>query len=364
MKIRNIIKVLFVSLTTLLMFGQSNAQESDSALVQIGYDIAVPADEISSSVGLATAKDLSKYWAVDPTDALFGQIPGLMVLQNGGDESSTMYVRGQANLDNISTPLVLIDGFERSLRAITVNEIESVSVLKDAAATVIYGQRGANGVVLITTKRGIDEGLKVDLSYERSTNTIFRMPQMLDAFGYANAMNEALALDGQDYLYSREQLDAYKNGTYPDYYPNVNWFDEVLKKTGFYNDFNGTFRGGAGKTRYFVSINYVGGEAQTKQDRNPYNYSTQFTYNRANIRTNLDIEVTKTTMLKFNLSGRISGTNRPGKATGQNLFSNLYGTPSNAHPVMFEDGKWGGTPVYGQNPVAEMSRFVLMFARL
>ena len=278
-------------------------------------------------------------------------------MQNGGDwwtQSVTFRVRGQSNLSNTSAALVLIDGFERSLAAITVAEIESISVLKDASALALYGQRGANGVILVTTKRGIEEGLSVDVSYERSFNQPFRLPQMLDAYGYANAMNEALFLDGQDYLYTKEQLDAYKDGTYPDYYSSVNWFDEALREYGYIDDFNATFRGGKGRTRYFVSMNYLGGEGLLDQSLDMNNYSTQLNYGRANIRTNLDIELTKTTMLKFNLAGRVSGTNRPGKATSANLFSNLYNIPSNAFPVYYSDGLWGGSPTYTQNPIAEV----------
>ncbi|MCD6355317.1 MAG: SusC/RagA family TonB-linked outer membrane protein, partial [Prolixibacteraceae bacterium] len=358
MNIKNSIKILFVSLAVILSIGQVFAQEQDSSVVNLGYGVTVTSDEATVATGVTHAKDLSKFFAINPTNALFGQIPGLTVLQNGGDwwgQSATMLVRGQANLDNTSAPLVLIDGFERSLATITVAEIESISVLKDAGATAIYGQRGANGVILVTTKRGIKEGMKVDFSYERSMNQPFRMPEMMDAYGYANAMNEALALDGQDYRYSKEQLDAYKNGTYPGYYPNVNWFDEVLRNTGFVNDVNATFSGGKGRARYFVSLNYLGGQGLLKQDRNSANYSTQLNYDRANIRTNLDIEVTKSTMLKFNLAGRVSGTNRPGKATSSNLFGTLYGTPANAFPVQYEDGRWGGSAVYARNPVADVN---------
>lgn len=358
MNIKKNIIYLFVSMAGMFHFGQVAAQDLDS-VVNIGGAVRVTSNEASSAVGVATAEDLSKFFAINPENALFGQIPGLTVLQNGGNwwaQSPTLRVRGQANLDNTSAPLILIDGFERSISTLTLNEIESVSVLKDAGATAIYGQRGANGVILVTTKRGGGEGMKVDFSYERSTNQAFRMPEMLDAYGYANAMNEALALDGQDYLYSREQLDAYKNGTYPEYYPNVNWFDEVLRSSGYVDDVNATFRGGKGRTRYFVSLNYLGGEGLLKQDRlGDVNYSTQLKYNRANIRTNLDIEVTKSTMMRFNLAGRISGTNRPGYSTADNLFSLLYDTPSNAYPVQYEDGKWGGTPIHAWNPVANVN---------
>lgn len=358
MKIRNIIKVLFVSLTSLLTIGQSKAQESDSTQVNLGYGVTLAANETTAATGVATAKDLSKYFAINPSNALFGQIQGLTVQQNGGDwwnQSANLFVRGQANLDNTSAPLILVDGFERNLSTLTVAEIETVTVLKDVGATAIYGQRGANGVILVTTKRGLDEGMKVDISYEYSTNKAFRMPQMLDSYGYANAMNEALTLDGQDNLYSKEQLDAYKNGTYPEYYPNVNWFDEVLDNTGFVHDFNSTFRGGKGRTRYFVALNYMDGSGMLKQDRNNSSNSTQLSYRRANLRANLDIALTKNTLLKFNMAGRISGTNRPGKSTSKKLFENLYGTPSNAYPIQYDNGVWGGSSTYPSNMIADVN---------
>jgi TonB-linked SusC/RagA family outer membrane protein len=359
MNIRNLVKVLFVSLIGLLTIGQLKAQGSDTTkVVNLGYGTTLVEEESTVATGVATAKDLSKYFAIDPANALYGQIPGLTVMQDGGvwwAQSPSFLVRGISTFNNNAAPLVLIDGFERSLSTITVAEIESVTVLKDAGATAIYGQRGANGVILVTTKRGTDEGMKVDFSYEYSANQPFRMPKMLDANGYANAMNEALALDGQDYLYSKEQLDAYKNGTYPEYYPNVNWFDEVLANTGMVHDFNTTFRGGIGRTRYFVALNYMDGNGLLKQDRNTNSYSTQLNYRRANMRANLDIELSKTTMMKFNMAGRISGFNRPGNSTSSVLFSTLYGTPSNAFPVQYSDGKWGGTPIYAWNPVADVN---------
>lgn len=359
MNLKIFIIVLFISLAGFLSHGQSVAQKSDSTLVQLGYDVKLTSNETSFAVGVATAEDLSRYFAINSSNALYGQIPGLTVLQNGGnwwDQQSTLLVRGQANLGNTSSPLILIDGFERWISAITVEEIENVTILKDAASTALYGQRGANGVILITTKRGLDKGMKINVSYEHSINQPFRMPEMLDAYGYANAINEAFTLEGMDHRYSGDQLDAYRDGTHPEYYPNVNWFDEVLRNTGFVNDVNVTFRGGKGKTRYYVALNYLGGEGLLKQDRNRNNYSTQLSYNQANLRVNLDIDLTKTTMMKFNLAGRISGFNRPGKIAPNNIFSVLYETPANAYPVQYaEDGMWGGTPVFGRNLIADVN---------
>jgi TonB-linked SusC/RagA family outer membrane protein len=352
MNIKNIIQYLFISIVGILSTGELSAQIEDTTAVNSGY--VENENYTSDAVGVAKASDLAKISAINPKNALYGQIPGLSVLQNGGDwwaQDPNFLVRGQSNFGSYSAPLVLVDGFERSLSAITISEIQSISVLKDASATAIYGQRGANGVIMVTTKRGLAEGMKVDFSYERSVNQPFRMPEMLDAYGYASAMNEALQLDGQESRYSRLKLDAYNNGTFPIEYPNVNWFKEVLRQTAFTDNVNATFQGGEGKTRYFVSLNYLGGEGLLKHDRNTNDYSTQLEYQRANIRTNLDISLSKSTMLKFNLMGRISGTNNPGVSNGNQIFAQMYGIPAGAHAIQNANGTWGGTSVYNQNPV-------------
>ena len=170
MNIKNLIIILFVSLGSILDVGQLMAQEQDSSLVNLDNEGTKISNKTNSAIGVVGAEDLSKFSAINPTNALYGQIPGLTVLQNGGDwwtQSATMYVRGQSNLSNTSAPLVLIDGFERNLATITVSEIEKVEVLKDAGALAIYGQRGANGVILITTKRGISDGMEINFSYEK-----------------------------------------------------------------------------------------------------------------------------------------------------------------------------------------------------
>ncbi|TLX78203.1 SusC/RagA family TonB-linked outer membrane protein [Labilibacter sediminis] len=324
--------------------------------VDLGYGVSINEKEMTSAVSTVHSQQLSKYSVANPGNALFGQLSGLTVLQNGGDiwsQNPTLFVRGVATMGNKS-PLVLVDGYERNLASLSLVEIESVSVLKDAAATAIYGVKGANGVILVTTKRGSQEKLKISASYEYGMNQPFRMPQMLDAHGYANAYNEALILDGKSPRYSVSQLDAYKNGTYPDYYPNVDWLDEIMNDNGQSHELNLSFTGGSKVARYYTTINYVNQTSLMNGKSNIYGASTEAKFEKLNIRTNLDIDVTKSTLLKVNLAGRLLGYNRPGVNT-ENIFSLAYRLPSNAYPVKYEDGRWGGSTLYGDNPMAQIN---------
>lgn len=321
--------------------------------LSLGYNMKQNISEVSAAIGAVTSADLSKYSTIDAGNALFGQIPGLTVLQTGGDwwaQAPMMFVRGRSTMEN-AAPLVLVDGFERDLSMLSLQEIESVSVLKDAVSLALYGQRGANGVILITTKRGVEKPMDVDVSYERSVNQPFRMPEMLDAYGYARAVNEALTLDGQTPRYSDTQLNAYKNNTFPTIYPDVDWMDEVLRNNGSTQEVNATFSGGASSARYFVTLNYLDGEGLLNTHDDGRSYSTQLEYEKLNFRTNVDVDLTPSTAFNIGLGGKISGNNRPGR-TAANIFNNLYNTPSAAFPVKHENGAWGGTSLYSGNPIA------------
>lgn len=313
-------------------------------------------DATTFAISTLSAEQLSKYSVTNPGNALYGQLPGLTVLQNGGDiwsQNPSFFVRGVATLGP-KAPLVLVDGFERDLGSLSVAEIESISVLKDAGALAIYGVKGANGVILVTTKRGSVDKLTIDASYEYGVNQPFRMPEMLDAYGYANAVNEALILDGKAPRYSVSELDAYKNGTYPDYYPNVDWLDEIMKEYGLSHELNLSFTGGTKAARYYTTINYMNQTGLMNEQDMGYDFSTQSKFEKLNIRANMDIDVTKSTLLKINLAGRLLGYNRPGRSAS-NIISSASRLPSNAYPVKYEDGAWGGSNVYGDNPLAQIN---------
>ena len=226
---------LFIACT--LFAAASPAQVKDSVQnavslkeridTEYGRGISFEMQESTAASASATAEDMSHKTSINPSNMLYGLIPGLQVLQNSDNvwaDGAKFYVRGVGTLGNKS-PLILVDGFERSINQLSADEIESVTVLKDAASTSLYGIKGANGVIYVKTKRGFDSAPVIDFSYQFNVSTPNRLPNFVDGHTYANAMNEALSNDELSPRYSSQELDAFKNQTHPDFYPNVNWFD-------------------------------------------------------------------------------------------------------------------------------------------
>lgn len=331
-----------------------NSPDSKSARVLRGFNIQ-GCKEGSTAAISTVYSDEFRSSTLNPGNALYGMLPGLSVMQGQSvawDNSPAMSVRGIGTF-NVGTPLVLVDGFERPFSALNQEEIESVSVLKDAAALALYGMRGANGVILVKTKRGNYQGMQVSASYQFGVNIPFRLPEMANAYGYANAMNEALALDGLKPVYSNLDLEAFRTGSNPELFPDVNWAKEALRDRGYNHQANVTFKGGSQKVRYYSTLSYIGDDGFLKPVNLNQDYNTQMAWDRLSLRTNLDISLTKTTMLRLNLLGQISQFNRP--ATNYpNLFSNLYSVPSAAFPVKTTTGVWGGNNIH-KNPVAEIA---------
>lgn len=203
--------------------------------------------ESTASISIVSGEDLTKRSAKNVTNSLFGYGLGLTTLQNSGSYSSqepTFYIRGLQTLSS-NTPLMLVDGIERDISLVTSEEVESVQILKDAAAVALYGYKGANGVINIITKRGKYNSREIKFSYDHVINWEARRPEFVDGYTYALAVNEALANDGvRKPRYHELELEAFKSGEYPYYYPNVNWVDEVFKSTAATNLYNISFRGG------------------------------------------------------------------------------------------------------------------------
>ena len=186
-----------------------------------------------------------------------------------------------------NAPLILVDGFPRSLSDISNSEIESIQVLKDAVASALYGVRGANGVILVTTKHGHDDKLKITAKYQYGISTQFRKPEFADAYTYANSLNSALALDGLESRYNSNELNAFKNNTFPYEYPNVNWWNEVYNKMADSHRLNLTFDGGSERFRYYSVIDYMHDKAFFNNKQSDGRYSTKPSDVRLNIRTNI-----------------------------------------------------------------------------
>ena len=337
--------------------GEQNVvySEADSQ-IEYGRGVGFSVKESTAASAKINEKALSHKTSIDASNNLFGLIPGLQVLQNAGNawnDGATLYIRGLGTT-NSKSPLILIDGFERSISDLTVQEIESVTVLKDAASLSLYGGRGANGVVYIKTKRGCDSKPIINFSYEFNMGTPKNMPEFVNGPTYARALNEAMVNDGLSPLYSERDLQAFDEGTNPYTHPNVDWWNEALRNHSFGDNVNFSIRGGGKIAKYFAQINYLDDRGILKPTSDNDGYSTQFKYSKLNIRTNLDIQMSKTSSLSLSMLGNFSEHNRPGQQP-DDIFKALYNVPSGVFPIKTDHGYWGGTSIYGNNPIAYIS---------
>lgn len=335
------------------------AKYSDE-VVQIGYHKAQRLEESTSSVSTVYNEEFNKRSAKNIANSLFGYGTGLTTLQGSGryaDAEPTFFVRGLQSLST-NNPLILVDGIERDITDVTPEEVETVTVLKDAAAVAIYGNKGINGVVNITTKRGAYNTREIKFTYDHGFGWQARKPKFVNSYDYANAMNEALTNDGLTARYTPDELNAFRSGQYPYLYANVDWLGETYRDMDATNIYNISFRGGASKFRYYAMANLTTNKGFIA---NPYmndGYSTQDQYSRANLRTNLDIDLTEKTKLKLNLLGILSETRTPGANAddkeGADLWDMIYTLPSAAFPARLENGTWGGSATWAgtKNPLA------------
>lgn len=340
-----------ISLTT---HAQDTIPSSIPDEVQLGYQMAVTKSSSAYSARGISGETLTKSPQIDVSKALYGKIAGLNIYQASGssaENKSVLSIHGQA-------PLILVDGFPRNLSDITNSEIESVQVLKDAVASSLYGVRGANGVILITTKRGHGDKLKVTANYQYGISTQFRKPEFADAYTYANSLNQAQKLDGLAQRYDERELNAFKNNAFPYEYPNVNWWNEIYNSTSDNHRLNLTFDGGNQHFRYYSVIDYMHDRAFFTKNTSDDRYDTNPTDVRLNIRTNIDVDLTEKTFFRIGIAGKLMETNGAKflfdtENNSNSLSEIIYDTPSAAFPVRYENGTYGGNSVYGaNNPVA------------
>ena len=289
----------------------------------------------------------------DISNALYGQLSGLWV-----KNSSSTYDSNQSKLKltlrvHGHSPLILVDGLPRELDDLGGMEIDQITVLKDAAAAALYGVKGGNGVVMITTKRGKDSPLKVSAQYTYGYQTMFRAPEFADAYTYGFMMNEARSLDGLPAKYTDAELLALYSGQYPYAYPNVNWWNEIFRNHGDNHRAVLTFQGGNKNFRYFAAVDYLKEDFLYKKATADDRYNANHYDNRLGIRANVDVNITESTSMKVGVKARLAEFNQ-GYYSGR-IESTLYRLPSAAFPVKQADGTYGGSSIYGSsNPVAVM----------
>lgn len=277
------------------------------------------------------------------SNSFAGVVPGVFARQttgNPGDNVSEFWIRGVSTFGAGASALVLVDGFERDLNDINPEDIETFTVLKDASTTAIYGSRGANGVLLITTKRGRDGKTRINGKVEYSYSTRTKTPEFVDGSTYARMMNEALESRNMSPAYSADDLYLLDNQLDPEVFPNVDWMKMLLKDGAPTFRANVDVNGGGSNARYFASVSYVEEGGMYNSDSALKDYKTNANYHRWNYRMNFDLNITKTTLLKIGVAGALEKQNQPGSIYDE-VWTSLMGYNAIATPVKYKNGRWG-----------------------
>lgn len=314
-------------------------------VVVIGYGQQKKSSVVSSlnSIGPAELTGTQR----NLRNSIAGHVPGVIAVQRSGEpgnDAAAFYIRGISSYQGGTSPLVLVDGVPRSMDDIDVDEIESFTVLKDASATAVYGAEGANGVVLITSKRGVSQKTTVNVNAQYSVITPTRVIELMDSYNYLKLYNEAQWNDAgnpnrDSFLYetSNELLEKYRTGTDPDIYPNAIWTD-LLKAHTQSQRYTINLRGGSEKVRFFASGAYYSEDGIYKSDAKD-NYDANVGLQRFNLRSNVDMDITKTTLLSIDMSGQYLRKNYPGFSS-DDIFSYISHYPTHIIPMYYSDGSF------------------------
>jgi TonB-linked SusC/RagA family outer membrane protein len=293
------------------------------------------------------SSDILKSPVTSVKSTLTGRLAGLYTVQSSGQPGAdgvTVSLRGQ-------DPLVIIDGVVANLSIFNLEDVESVTVLKDALGTAMLGVRGSNGALLITTRKGKADKQQISFTAQTSIQTPVGAPKTLGAYDYTRLYNEALVNDGLPALYSNADLDAYKNGTDPYGHPDVDWRKEILKESSRFDRYSLSATGGNKFARYYISLEHVNQTGFFKtSDSNRYNTNNDF--KSYVIRSNIDVSVSKKLTGGIYLLGRILNGTEPGSSTGT-ILVNLLTTPSNAYPARNQNGSFGGRQQFQDNMLAQ-----------
>lgn len=294
------------------------------------------------------------------TSALAGRISGVVGVQRSGEpgkDVADIWIRGIATFGGGSAnPLVLVDGVERGISNIDPQDISSFTILKDASSTAVYGVRGANGVILVQTKRGKVGKAQIYLDYNEGITTFTRRPQLADGVTYMNLVNEALTTRGHAPKYTQDYIDKTANKTDPLLYPNVNWLDATFNKLGYNRRANFNASGGVDNAQYYVSVGYYNEGGFLKSD-NQAQYNSNVNYTRYNFTTNLNLKLSSTTKLDLGVQGYAAQSNGPALST-QDIFVNALSVPPVSYPIAYPGGFIPGKSSNGgfRNPYADLTR--------
>lgn len=333
-EIRDVVfEVSYISYSTLevkptsksgLVFKLSDDQNFLEAVQIVAYG-SQRKTSITGAITSIGTEELLKSPSGSVANSLAGALTGISTIQSSGQpgaEDPVIYVRGSGSLTNqASMPLILVDGVERSFFQMDPNEIASITVLKDAASTAVFGVRGANGVILVTTNRGEQGKAKINFSSSFGVTQPLRHLTTTSSYEHAKVFTEAqlsdnLYADNTPLTFSEMATEMFRTGADPIMFPNVNWDEYIFNKLSFQTQHNITVSGGAERVRYFVSFGYLYQDGMLKSFEN---YNANYTYNRYNYRANVDVDITPTTLLKINIGGRVGIRHEP-NGYGSNIW--------------------------------------------
>lgn len=344
-------------------------------LVVVGYG-QQKKESVVGAISQVNSGDLLETPSANLSQAITGKIPGVITSQTSGApgaDDASIYIRGRATFAGDAQPLVLVDGIERSFSQIAPDDIETISVLKDASATAVYGVRGANGVMLITTKRGKEQKPVVNLTASWQFQAPTRKAKYLDSYESVTLLEEALANDGLPSQYSQADIDMYRksvngelSGVDALLYPNVDWYDQILRSSAPAQRYNASVRGGTKRMRYYASVEYYDQQSLFKNLSNDkYGNSSSLGYQRVGFRANADFFLTKDLEFSVNFGTRFETRKGP-NSKESNDYSQVYyelnHTPSWLFPIAYEvnDGDqtktlYGGSSQYQNNVYAMLA---------
>lgn len=295
---------------------------------------------VTGALSSVKAEELTRTPVSSVNNVLAGQLSGVTTVQTSGEpgsDAAQIFVRGQGTWAD-SSPLIQVDGVEREMWDIDPNEIESVTVLKDASATAVFGVRGANGVVLITTKRGAEGKAKISFNVSFSALTPTKMVEQASSYDYATFHNAMRANDGKDPYFSKEIIQKFQDGSSPILFPSMKWTDYLMKDITLQQQHNVNISGGNKTVKYFISAGMFTQDGIFEEFDRPYDFGYQ--YQRFNYRSNLDINVTKSTLVSFNISGKIDESRKPhtGQSSDQMIREMYWASPFSSPG--FVDGRY------------------------
>ena len=359
MKLRNIL--IFSLLGFCAASVTANAQvvlsDKQSQKLDLGFGVESTEYLTTAATYTITAEELSRTSAISLADALYGKLLGLTALQNTGfkgeeGRGASFSIRGVQTTGETDI-LILVDGQERPIDRLSVEEVESVTVLRDAAAVAMYGHEGINGVLLVKTKRGkADTGFNLKAGASHKFQFDPQMAEMVGSADYARALNTARANDGFEPAYTEKDLKQFELnipvGNRRVLYPNVDWKNEVFKNTAHETNAFISMYGGSNKVEYYTQLDYTDARGLYKYpDQGDWN--SQLKYSKANIRTNVDFQVTKSTRVRTNIMAIFMETNGVPNLNSNDAWWHLYKVPSLAFPIKTRGGAWGGSQTYGDN---------------